>query len=280
MSATEEARASRERLSRRTIAMLIDDSRVAFVSSLAVGALLWQALGTFVIDPDLISTPARVVAEMYALHAEEALLLPNMYVTLERTFFAMIVTTVIGTGIGILAGWNEFTRSMFQDYILVGLGMPTLLAAVFATIWFGPDPITPTIAGAMLAFPFLALNVKNAVEDIDADLVEMSRSFNVSRQRAFRRLIVMSVLPEWFSGMRNAYTVTWKIVTVAEFVAFSNGVGFYIAESVGLFSMDAVLAWTFSFSLIIIALEYAIFQTVERRVFAWRQEGRIGVGAL
>jgi NitT/TauT family transport system permease protein len=252
---------------------------VAFILSLGFGAVIWQLLGTYLLDPDLISSPVLVVLEMIELH-EEGLLVPNVYVTLQRTFLAMVVTTIVGTVIGVLAGWNEFTRGMFQDYILVGLGLPTLLAAVFATIWFGPNPATPTIAATLLAFPFLSLNVKNAVENIDADLAEMSRSFNVSRRRAFRRLILMSVLSEWFSGMRNAYTVTWKIVTVAEFVAFSNGVGFYIAESVGLLSMDAVLAWTLSFSIIIIALEYAIFQTVEQRVFDWREEGTIGVGAI
>jgi len=275
MTAAETSRFAAKGAWKLALQKLFRDSRFAFVASLTVGALIWQLLATTILSPDTISTPILILTETYALF-QEGVLVPNVLLTLKRTFYAMIVTMVVGTVLGVLVGWNDFWQYMLQDYILVGLGLPTLLAAVFAAIIFGPNPATPTLAGTLLAFPFLAQNVKNAIEDIDAELIEMSSSFDVSRRRVFWRVIVMSILPEWFSGMRNAYTVTWKIVTVAEFVSFTNGVGFYIGESIGLFSMEAVLAWTFSFSIIIIAIEYAVFQTVENYVFDWREEVSLG----
>ncbi|MDX1744772.1 MAG: ABC transporter permease subunit [Halobacteriales archaeon] len=257
---------------------LLGDRRVVFVVSLLIGGIVWQVLGTFVIDPEVISTPRIVAIESYDLLVS-GVLVEHMGLTLRRTLLAMLVTTTVGSVVGLLAGWNEFWRHMLQDYIIVGLAMPSLLAAVFAAMWFGTSDLTPTVAGTLLGFPFLAQNVKNAVENLDAELVDMSKAFDVSRDRYVRRTVVMSVLPAWFSGMRNAFTVTWKIVTVAEFVGIPNGVGFKIAESFQLFSMEGVLAWTLTFSVVIIAIEFAVFESVERRVFDWRSGGKIGLGA-
>lgn len=260
-----------------TGASILGDRRFAFVASLVIGSVAWQLIGMFVIDPELISTPVLIVEETIRLFNED-LLVHNMWLTLQRTFYAMVVTIIVGTVVGLLAGWNEFWRGALQDYILTGLSAPTLLAAIFAAIWFGTSPLTPIVAASILSFPFLAQNVKEAVENLDADLVEMSQSFDVSRDRYVRRVVIMAVLPEWFSGMRNAFTVAWKIVTIAEFVGFSNGVGFHIVRSFELFSMSGVLAWTLSFSLIIIAIEFALFEPIERRIFSWRRESTMSFG--
>lgn len=255
---------------------LIKNRRFAFVASLVLLGLAWQAISVGLGLQEIMSTPVAVGALAYELLLNGELV-GNMASTLIRTLLGMILTTILGTGIGILAGRTDFWRGVFQDYIVAGLAMPSLLAAIFAAIWFGGTSNTaPAAAASLLAFPFLAQNVWKAVENIDQNLLKMSRSFDVSSTRIAGRVVLWSVLPEWFSGMRNAFSIAWKIVTLAEFVGGARGVGFKIGEALGLYSMTGVLTWTLAFSAVVIFVEFGIFRVVENRLFDWRRESSLG----
>lgn len=256
---------------------IIRDRRVAFVASLVLMGIIWQILATAGGLEEVISTPAAIGALGYEL-VQNGELYSNVSVTLGRTLLGMVLTTILGTGMGILAGRTDFWRGVFQDYIVAGLAMPSLLAAIFAAIWFGgTSDLAPAAAASLLSFPFLAQNVWKGVENIDQDLLKMSKSFDVSATRTTRRVVIWSVLPQWFSGMRNAFSIAWKIVALTEFVGGAEGVGFKIGEALGLFSMTGVLTWTLAFSAVVIVVEYGAFRVVERRLFKWRRKSSLGL---
>jgi ABC-type nitrate/sulfonate/bicarbonate transport system permease component len=172
-------------------------------------------------------------------------------------------------------GISDFWEKALQDYIIIGLALPSLFAAVFAAMWFGISDVTPMVASAVIAFPFLAQNVYEAVKDIDQRLLQMSSSFGVSRNRVIRRVVVQSVMPSFFAGARYAFSVCWKITTLAELVAAENGIGFMIEAQLQQRSVTGIITWTVLFTLVILILEYGILQRIEQRVFDWRANSEI-----
>jgi ABC-type nitrate/sulfonate/bicarbonate transport system permease component len=132
--------------------------------------------------------------------------------------------------------------------------------------------VTPTVAATLIAFPFLTQNVYEGTKDIDSKLIEMSKSFDISRDRVVRRIVFQSILPEWFGGIRYAFAIAWKITALAELVAAESGVGFMIEKQLQLLSLSGVMAWTLLFTALMMLVEYGVFQPIERWMFEWRED--------
>lgn len=253
---------------------LIEDQRLVFVESLLSIALIWWLVSVGLGLTDLISSPILVARSFYEL-AVSLEWIPHLIATLRRTVYGFIATMLVGSALGIAMGISSFWEKALQDYIIIGLALPSLFAAVFAAMWFGLSDVTPMVAGAVIAFPFLTQNVYEAVKNIDHSLLEMSSSFNVSRRRVIWRVVVQSIMPSFFAGSRYAFSICWKITTLAELVAASNGIGYMIEAQMQQRSITGVITWTVLFMVVVLFLEYGILQRIERHVFEWRAESEI-----
>ena len=253
---------------------LTSDPRIIFVESVLSIALVWWAVAVAFDLTDTISSPVLVGVATYDLLVGMEWV-PHLVATLTRTLDGFVVTVVLGAALGVLIGVSDFWEAALQDYIIVGLALPSLFAAVFAAMWFGISDVTPMVAGAVIAFPFMTQNVYEAVEDIDNQLLEMASAFGVSRGRVIRRVLFQSVMPAFFSGARYAFSICWKITTLAELVAAENGIGFMIEYQLQRRSITGVLTWTLLFTLVVLFLEYGVLQRIERRVFDWRPQSEV-----
>lgn len=256
---------------------LLTNNKVIFVESVVALMVAWWLVAVAFNLTDTISSPVLVAAEMINIVTGDEWIV-HVVATTRRVLYGFVLTTIVGTVLGIVMGMSDFWEHAFQDYITVGLALPSLFAAVFAAMWFGISDITPMVAGAIIAFPFLTQNVYEGVHDIDNRLLEMSSAFGVSRNRVIRRVIAQSVLPEWFAGARYSFAICWKITTLAELIAASNGIGYMIEfQFQKQLSITGVLAWTFLFTLLMLFFEYGILQQIEERMFDWRQDTEMGM---
>lgn len=249
----------------------LTDSRVIFVESVVVIILAWTLVAHIFDITNVISEPATIGAAMYELLVTREFL-EHLIPTLRRTAYGLVVTIAIGTALGIAMGMREWVEKAFQDYVTVGLAMPGLFIAIFAAMWFGISDMTPTVAAAIISFPFLTQQVYEGVRDIDNDILQMSSAFGVSKWRAMRRTVIPAVMPEWFAGTRYSLAIVWKTVTLTELVAASDGIGWIIRFQLQRLDFTGAMAWTMLFVIVILAVEYGILQQLENRIFKWRQE--------
>lgn len=265
---------TRSRLADIIPEVLYEDQRLVFIESTLSIAIIWWLIATGLGLTDLISSPLLVAVSFYELMVSMEWV-THLAATTRRTIYGFIATMIAGSVLGIAMGISDFWEKALQDYIIIGLALPSLFAAVFAAMWFGISDVTPMVASAVIAFPFLAQNVYEAVKDIDQRLLQMSSSFGVSRNRVIRRVVVQSVMPSFFAGARYAFSICWKITTLAELVAAENGIGFMIEAQLQQRSITGIITWTVLFGLVILVLEYGILQRIERHVFDWRASSEI-----
>lgn len=266
---------SRRRLLDRVPSVLIDHPQIVFAESLIALVAAWALVAHGLGLADTISSPILVAESMYELFVTGEWI-PDVAASFRRVIYGFTLTVVVGTIVGVTMGWSSFWETALKDYIIVGMALPSLFAAVFAAMWFGFTDLTPMIAGAIISFPFLTQNVYEGMKDIDERLVSMSRAFDASQRRVVRRVIIPSVLPEWFAGARYAFAICFKITTLAELIVSDVGIGFRIEEQLNLLSITGVLTWTFFFTIIIMIAEYGVFRQIEKRLFDWREKASIG----
>lgn len=250
---------------------LIDNRKVVFVESVLTFVLVWWLIAVGLDLEGTISSPPLVfefVLEEIAAGGWEV----HLIATLRRTLFAAFLVIIIGNALGLVMGVSRFAEKMFQDYVTVGMALPSLFAAIFAAMYFGPGQWAPIVAAILAVAPYVALLTFQGIKDIDSSLMEMSKAFDVSRPRIARRMMLMSVLPEWFAGARYAFAISWKIVLLTEVIVSNAGVGYAIRRLQLNFVITGVIAWTLVFATILIIVEYGIFDPIQRRLFAWRQD--------
>jgi len=219
----------------------------------------------------LMPQPWEALAVVVMLFREGSLL-PNLFATLRRMVFGFLGILILGTGMGTIMGLNSVGRRFLVPYVTIGFSIPAIAWAAMTTIIFGFSELAPITAAVLTAFPIVTINVWKGVENIDADLVDMSQSFDVSRKRLVFRTILPDTAPALFAAVRFGFAVSWKIVTIAEMFASSDGIGHKIIQSYEFLRFEQAWGWALVFMILILLIEYSVFKPLERRAFQHRME--------
>ena len=219
----------------------------------------------------IFPTPQAVWQVMWQILSDGSLW-PQMAATLQRTIYSLIGAMIIGTGLGILMGVNSYWESFTRNWVYMALSMPGIVWAMLCVLWFGINEAAILIAVIFIIFPYVAVNVFEGVKNIDRDLLDMGRSFNVSRGDMIRKIIMPSLTPYLVGAVRQNFANSWKMVTIAELFGASIGIGFMIRTGFEFFDSAMMLAWVAWFALVIVVIEYAIIQPFRNYMLRWRPE--------
>jgi len=127
----------------------------------------------------------------------------------------------------------------------------------------------PVLAVGLISMPYIALNVAEGLEGVDRDLLSMSTAYGRTDRETLRHILIPSILPFVFAGVRLSFAIAWKVEALTEVFGSSNGVGFQIRFAFQGFSITRVLAWTLMFIAFLLVIE-RMLAILERRLFRWR----------
>jgi len=237
---------------------------IAFAIVLAA----WQALAV-ARDTRVIPRPLRVWNEFWHILSTFSFV-DDLWASLIRILAGFAAAMLVGTFIGILMGsrrsWNEY----LHDLVVFGLALPGLVYALIAVMLFGQALWAPVLAILLTSYPFIAVNVREGVCALDKGLLEMGQVYRVGRWDLIFRIIIPSLLPFIFAGIRLGFSMSWKVNTLVEVFGSTNGIGWQIRASFDAYSVHGMLAWTFIFGGAMLCIEYYILSPLERYFGRWR----------
>jgi NitT/TauT family transport system permease protein len=221
----------------------------------------------------VLPEPWVVASEMWAILSSGSFFV-NFGWSLFKTFAGFVAAVLIGAPIGYLMGRSRYWRAFFHDGVTVSGTIPGLTYAVLALIIFGISLEGPILAVALISMPYIAINVAEGIRGVDQDLVKMSQAFGRTTRQVRRHVLIPSVVPFVFAGVRLAFAVAWKVEALTEVFGGRNGVGFEIRRSYQEFSIPGVLAWMFLFIGFMLLVERFLLIRFENRVLSWRPQER------
>jgi NitT/TauT family transport system permease protein len=239
-----------------------------------LGAIALWWLVSLAMPANLLPNPL-VATVTLAKDFAEGDVLPHLAITLLRVAGGLALAMAIGVPVGILMGINQRTEKILDLWVMIGLTVPSLCYAIICFILVGLNETATVIAIGLTAAPSIAINLWEGVKTIDFKLVEMARIFEAGRARTLRRVLLPQVLPYVMASIRMGLGIVWKIAVLVELLGRPNGVGFKLFYWYQLADMAQVLAWTLLFTVVMLAIELGILQTLERRLFGWRP--RVGI---
>uniref|UniRef100_A0A8J4HFI5 ABC transporter permease subunit n=1 Tax=Acidicaldus sp. TaxID=1872105 RepID=A0A8J4HFI5_9PROT len=208
---------------------------------------------------------------MMAHEAASGDLLFNLGITLLRVAASFAIAMVLGTALGLALGVWRWLDLAFDSWLIVLLNMPALVLIVLMYVWFGLNEPTAVIAVALNKLPSTAVTVREGARALDRGLMEMAQSYRMGRLATLRHVVLPQLHPYLFAAARAGLAIIWKIVLVVELLGRSNGVGFAIEEYFQLFDVTRILAYTLAFILVVQAIEWGLWQPLERRANRWRR---------
>ncbi len=191
--------------------------------------------------------------------------------SLQRYAIGLAIGIPLGMALGLLIGSSGWIRGLLNDTTLVLLALPAVVWAFLASLWFGLTSTAPIIAVALTAIPFLAVNISAGVRGIDPALIEMSKSYKVSRRNRIVDLLLGGTLPNAFTGVRLAFTTGWNSLLIVEWFGATAGVGWRARFWYDALRYAGFVGWVFLFVLLITLLDRFVLRRLEFYSTQWSQ---------
>lgn len=240
----------------------------ARLASIALFLAVWW-LGALTAGPALLPDPLAVLGAIVSEARSGALFL-HLGATLARVALAFTLAMTLGAALGLAMGRSSLVDRIADPWVLILLNLPALVVIVLAYIWAGLNEAAAIAAVAINKLPNTAVTVREGARTLDRNLAEMAQVFRMSRWTMFRHVILPQLAPYIAASARSGLSLVWKIVLVVELLGRPNGVGFEIGVAFQLFDVTRILAYSLSFTAIVLMIESFLVQPLERRTSRWR----------
>lgn len=192
--------------------------------------LLWE-IASLVYPPSIIPSPLESLKALIEISQKD-----YFWPDLRSTLYKITLGTLISLFLGTIIGISTKLREIFYPWMVIMEDLTPLVWVVFAILWFSIGNFPPIAAAISTAVPLVFFNVVEGTKAINRDLLEILRSFNVSKRDILFYFHLPSIAPGILSGFSSSLSMNWKVVVMAEAFSSYTGIGqrfwgFYIYGS-------------------------------------------------
>lgn len=251
--------------------------RVLLGLALPLGAaLVWESAVRFgLVQGRLLPSPSAIGATLVELWRKDDLAL-HIHATLARVAAGFVLGVIAGTLLGVLAGASGTARALL-DPTLQGLrAIPSIAWVPLFILWLGIfEASKVTLIAVGVAFP-VYLGTLGAILSVDRKIIEVGRSFRLTRFELARRILLPAVLPAYIVALRSGLGLGWMFVVAAEFMGASEGLGYLLVDGQQLGKPAQIVAAIVVFA-VLGKLTDALVVTTTAPLLRWEDAARQGV---
>jgi len=192
---------------------------------LLLGLWQWSAL-RWVDSPNW--PPVTDIARALVQGLRSGELLQVFGSTLWRMVAGFAIGSAAGIGLGLLMATLPWVNAALRP--LVELLRPIPIPAIVPPLilLLGIDDAMKVFVVAFASFFPVLVNTVGGVQAVDPTTLDVARTLQVSRARALWKVVLPGSLPYVLAGMRTSLALALIVSVVAEMIAGSEGVGYYL----------------------------------------------------
>lgn len=230
--------------------------------------LLWEIASGNWIDTFLISSPTRILVSMIA-GFRSGELIQHSWVTLQEIAIGFPAGVILGIALGYAFGRSRLLAELFEPIIIALNGIPRTALAPLFIVWLGIGLWSKVGVVFLLTFFLNFFNTYTGMRQLDQEYVDLARLMGAGRWKLTFRVILPAIAPYVFTGIRTSIPFSVIGAIVGEFVAATEGVGFFIRQAAGLFRTADVFVGIIVLMLMVIAMD-KVAELIERRALRWQ----------
>jgi NitT/TauT family transport system permease protein len=227
--------------------------------------LAWEGYSRTV-EPFVLPGPVPVAIRLYQFLTTYSLY-KQTFASIAHILVAMVLSFVIGSVLALLAQYVPVLRLAVHGRLspflnsFSGIGW-TLLSIV----WFGVNDGTVVFAISVVLTPFAIINMREGLDTLDPEMLEMAASFGRSRWRQFTRIVVPALLPFVFATLRISFGVAWKVALAAELFGGRSGLGYLFNTARQNFDMPLILVIVIVIIAFVYGTDRLVFSPLQARL--------------
>jgi ABC-type nitrate/sulfonate/bicarbonate transport system permease component len=192
------------------------------------------------------------------------------------TLWRMAAGFAIGSAAGMLLGITMATfpladaalRSVVE--LLRPIPMPAIVPPLILLL--GIDHAMKVFAVSLACFFPVLVNTVGGVRAVDPTVLDVARTLQVGRLRTLLQVVLPASLPFILAGLRTSLALALIVSVVAEMIAGSEGIGYYIMTMQYAMRPSDMYAAILLLAAVGYGLNFALL-AVERRLLHWWQRG-------
>lgn len=212
--------------------------------------LAWQGAASLGWLPTrILPSPIEVLRAAWALSASGELW-SHVKVSTGRALAGLALGGGLGLALGLLTGSVRFFETLLDSTIQMVRNVPALALIPLVILWFGIDESAKLFLIAVSVFFPIYLNTFHGIRNVDPQLIEMGRTYGLSRWGLYRDVILPGAVSSILVGLRFALGLMWVILIVAETISAQAGIGYMTMNAREFLQTDVVLVGVLLYALL------------------------------
>lgn len=245
------------------------------VTVLFAGALLWEGAarlaGSFFFPP-LSAIFERMSTNWFSGPVQELFTTPEfrtiMFDSLRRLIPSFLVGSFVGLVVGVMIGLVPVLRQIFYPVIHFMRSVPAIAMIPLFIVLLGlGDAMKMWMIGSAVIWPVL-INVVQGTRSVDPLMTDTLRSYGATFGQRIRWLVLPSITPYLFAGLRIATMIALAVMVVSEMLASGSGIGHLVLYSQRRFNTLDMWAGVLVLGAIGILFNTALV-ALEKRMLDW-----------
>jgi NitT/TauT family transport system permease protein len=232
--------------------------------------LAWELASGRWIEPFLISSPSRIFTSLLT-GFQSGDLLQHTWVTFLEVAIGFPIGAITGIALGYGFGRSRLLAEVFEPIIIALNGIPRTALAPLFIVWLGIGLWSKVGVVFLLTFFLNFFNTYTGMRQMDQEYVDLAGLMGVRGWKLTLKVIFPAISPYVFTGIRTSIPFAVIGAIVGEFVAATEGVGFFIRMSAGIFRTADVFVGIIVLMIMVIILD-KIAEAVERRALRWQTQ--------
>ncbi len=189
--------------------------------------------------------------------------------TLGRVLLAFLFSFLLATFFAVVAYLLPSFRAVFAPLVAIFRSLPVLAVALILLVWWGAGS-APIAVAFLSLFPMLYTSILAALSEVDEELIQMSRAYNVPLKKRIFSLYLPAAAPYVVREGGGALSFALKLVVSAEILVSTYGsLGGMMQELKAYLDMPTlfgIVILTFLTALLLECLVAWLARAIERRV--------------
>ena len=181
------------------------------------------------------------------------------------------VGAIAGIALGYGFGRSRLLAEIFEPIIIALNGIPRTALAPLFIVWLGIGLWSKVGVVFLLTFFLNFFNTYTGMRQMDHEYVDLAGLMGVKGWKLTFKVIFPAISPYVFTGIRTSIPFAVIGAIVGEFVAATEGVGFFIRMSAGIFRTADVFVGIIVLMIMVIIMD-KIAEMVERRALRWQTQ--------
>ena len=227
---------------------------------------LWWLLA-LALDTPALPTPLQTLPVLVDVAGDVA---PEFAVSAGRIVLAMAIAALLGFPLGLALGRSRRADAVFAPVLYVLYPIPKIVFLPVLFVLFGLGGQAKVILISIALFFQVLVAMRDAAKGVPVGAVEALRSLGGTARNVFSSIVIPLTVPELFTALRVSCGTAVAMLFIAEGMAGSSGLGYFIMHAWSLLDYKEMFAGIVAMALLGVVL-YEAFDVAERRLTRWRR---------